>query len=281
MQDIEKFFSRIHLKLTEEELTELYRYEVTEEEVKDAKAYLKSLGFDMRNFCTQGNQWLVKLFGPLGEKRYVDEIRDAATKIQNSFKGIASPFHQLLKTLYGLGFNQRDIIFCIWRLGIRGMGEHQIRKHLEYYRPEFEQEREKFMQLIEVAKAEVFQQLQEEVRAAEKRTAIILLKHIARLQEELEKIDPVDEPTKFGRLTKQIEAIERRLNAMHGIEELRRATIDTASKISILRAAKQIENESNPDKSEENIPGLITDMEIVSPFNLSGDSSALPLRQTA
>jgi hypothetical protein len=280
MHEVERFFNKIHIKLTEEELVELYKHEVTDEEIKEAKDYLRSLGFDLKSFCTQGNQWLVKLFGQHGEKKYIDQIRDAAVKIQATFKGVASPFHTLLKTLYGLGFSQRDILFCIWRLGIRGIGENQIRSHLEYYRQEFENERMKNMELIQVAKAEVFQQLQAEVKAAEKRTAIILLKNINILQDELDIINPVDEPTKFGRITKQIEAIERRLNAMHGIDELRRATIDTAAKISILRAAKAIENEADPQKEDEQVPGIIGEAEIISPFNLSQDSFSLPKQQS-
>lgn len=274
--DVLKFFQSIHLKATEEELREIAKNNYTEEEVEEAKKFAESLGFDMANFCTEGNQWVRKLFGPHGERRYFDDIRNAAAKIRDAFSNFDSSFHSLIGMLYAIGFSQRDIILTIWRMGIRGIGENQIRKHVNANKFELERERLKFMELIQATKATVFQELQQEIRESEKKSALLYLKAINRLQEELEELDPVDEPSKYNRIVKQIDALQAKVNSMHCIDEFRKATVDTAAKISVLKAMKDIEKEGEASDGPP-APGKIIENEgVVSPFS-SDDGKVIPI----
>jgi hypothetical protein len=122
------------------------------------------------------------------------------------------------------------------------------------------------MELVDCAKATVFQELQVEIKSAEKRSAMIYLQMLEKIQTALEEIDPVIETVKFNRYTKQIDELQKKLNAMHGIDELRTTTIQTASKISILKAAKSIEDGSNNPDALPNAKTIESEGEVISPF---------------
>lgn len=270
MSDILEFFKNIEVKLTEEEMIECFKQDVTEEEVDQARAYIRSLGFDPKSFCTEGNMFLTKVFSTR-QSQFSDEVRDAVLKLQATFRG-KGPFHSLIKLLYGIGFSLRDITFTLYRLGFRGIGQRSIRTHINNNTYEFNQERLKFMELIDCAKATVFQELQAEIKASEKKSALIYLKALERLNTELEDTDPVIEETKWNRLTRSIDKLQAKLNSMHGIEELRSATIQTAAKITLLKSAKSIED--GPSGEEGKITNAKTiegDGEIISPFTEKDD----------
>lgn len=279
MSEIEKFFKEIDVKLTEEELIDLFKQDISEEEVKEAREYLKSLGFDLKSFCTEGNQWIGKLFNKRGHV-FPEKVREAAVKIQSTFSAKGS-FHNIIKLLYALGFSMRNIIFTIYRLGFKGISESIVRNHIIYNKYEFDRERLKFMELVDCAKATVFQELQAEIKSAEKRSAELYLDAIKKLQDALEDIDPIIESTKWNRITGQINKLQEKLNSMHGVEELRSATIQTAAKISLLKAAKEIED--GPKNLGDSPTGKMIEAngEVVSPFREDGDNKiiAVPPQQ--
>jgi hypothetical protein len=275
MHEVLKFFQDIDVKLTEEELKDLMKQDYSEEEVLEAREYIKSLGFDPRSFCTTGNQWLARIFSKAGQDKFDNSIRDAVVKIQATFRN-QGPFNSIIKLFYSIGFSLRDIVFTLYRLGFKGVSLRTVRSHIEYNKFEFERERLKFMELIDCAKATVFQELQVEIKSAEKRTAEMYITAINKLQEALEDVDPVIEITKWNRLTKQIEHMQTKLNAMHGVDEIRSATIQTASKISLLKAAKSIEDgEGDKEKLPDGAKTIEADGDVVSPFNNKDDDKII------
>lgn len=269
MSEILEFLKSIEVKLTEEEMVECYKQDVSEEDVQKAKEYIKSLGFDPRSFCTEGNQFLTKVFACKGSE-FGEKVREAVVAIQSTFRS-SGPFHSLIKLLYSLGFSLRDITFTLYRLGFRGISQRSIRTHINNNNFEFEQERYKLMELVDCARATVFQDLQTEIKSAEKKSAEIYLRMIEKIQTALDEIDPVLETVKFNRYTKQIDALQEKLNSMHGIQELRSATIQTASKITLLKTAKSIEDGEGSKESLENAKTIEADGDVVSPFTEKDD----------
>jgi hypothetical protein len=136
MSEILEFFKSIDVKLTEEEMIECFKNDVSEEEIKEAREYIKSLGFDPRSFCTEGNQFLTKVFA-IKDTKFGEEVREAVTKIQATFRS-RGPFHSLIKLLYALGFSLRDITFTLYRLGFKGVAQRSIRTHINNNQYEFD-----------------------------------------------------------------------------------------------------------------------------------------------
>lgn len=280
MSDILKFLSQLEIQLTEEELQDIKTQNVSDEEIQEAREYIKSLGFDLKSFCTEKNEWVSKIFNAKGTREHCEKLRESAVKIQRTFKR-QGPIHDLLKMLWGFGWSERDIMFCIYRLGIRGIFFRSIKTHIANHLYEYNTERLKYMELIDCTKALVFQQLQTEIRDSEKKTAEIYIRAIKRLQDSLDEVDPVDEPTKFGRVTKQIEAMQARLNSMHGIEDIRKATVETASKITVLKAMKEIDL-GEKDNSNNLTQGKVIEGDVISPFSIiEGKTTTVPFQQRA
>lgn len=274
MHEVLKFFKEIDIKLTEEELIDCFKADYSDAEVTEAREYIKSLGFDPKNFCTTGNQWLARIFSKGKQHEFDDKLRDAAVKIQGTFRNQGS-FNAIIKLLYAVGFSLRDIVFTLYRLGFKGVALRTVRSHIENNKFEFERERLKFMELVDCAKATVFQELQEEIKNSEKKSALIYIDAINKLQEALEDVDPVIEITKWNRFTNQIEKMQARLNAMHGVEELRSATIQTASKITILKAAKNLEDGPDQEKLPDSAKTIEADGDVISPFKDGNDDKII------
>lgn len=266
MSDILKFLKEIDIQLDPEQIRELQSFNFTDEERERAEEFLRDLGFDLQSFCTNGNHWLIRLFGKPYDERH--KVREAALLIQNTFRS-PSPFNNLIKLLYGIGFSLRDINHTLYRLGFRGIPINTLQRHIADNNFEYQRERLKFMELIDSVKSSVFQEISEHVKAAERRTALIYLEQIKKLQDWLEKEgDPILEAAKFTRITKQIEALQRKINEMHGIDQLRTATIDAHKQIFIAKETKKIENEIPKMEDGKSSKGTIleADSSIVHPF---------------
>lgn len=101
-------------------------------------------------------------------------------------------------------------------------------------------ERKKLMDEISQMSDTVFQDMKASVMIAEKKTLEKHLKDIEEIQKALDKVSPIDEPTLWKKYNKMLEELHRKVNAMHGIEEQRKATIDLNKSVHMLNHQRKL-----------------------------------------
>jgi hypothetical protein len=99
--------------------------------------------------------------------------------------------------------------------------------------------REDFMSELTKVTEQVFQDRKNEVMECESETLNIYLKAAAKLQKQLDSIDIAEDPRGWGRTSNLLSDIQRKINAMHGIDGLRVAAIEVSKAKAILREKKK------------------------------------------
>ena len=140
---------------------------------------------------------------------------------------------KIIELLYTMGYGTKRITYILFTYGYRNVTEEKVRKHVSGNSYKLAKLRDEMLKVIEDTRNRVFQEMGEEVMAAEKRTLILLLKNITAIQDELEDLDPIKESLKFSRLTKELSRLQLEINKMHGVDDYRKASIDVSKSILI------------------------------------------------
>ena len=156
-----------------------------------------------------------------------------------------SSAEHIIDTLYILGYANKRIMYCLWKLGYINISFRDYRKYIEQNRRRLEEETEKFMKELNEKRVSLFQEKQEDVLALETRNLKIYMAAIAKLQDALEndpEADVIIYPAKHGRLVKQIETLQAKIDKMHGITGKRDASIDINKTVTIEKMLKELKD---------------------------------------
>ena len=153
---------------------------------------------------------------------------------------------EIIDILYTLEYSNKRIIYIIWKLGYLNISFRDLRKYLEQNKRRLKESREKYMSELGKKKIQLFQDAQEKVLSAEEKTLNIYLEAIKECQEELENNPKlvIEEPTKFKRLSRTINELQEKIDAMHGVTKKRDASIRINEQLTLLQETKKLE--SNP-----------------------------------
>lgn len=146
----------------------------------------------------------------------------------------SSSMEAVVDILYTMGYGQKRIIYLLFEWGFPLGNRQVVCAYMRRNKSRLSFERQKFMELIDSAKKEVFAQVHDEVLEAERKSVTVYLTHLNLLIQQLEALDPVSLPSKCRSLRKDIEAIEDRLKEVHGITDVRKAMIEVATQKQIL-----------------------------------------------
>jgi len=185
-------------------------------------------------------KWLLsqtRLLGNFGhvnvynKANYDSGLLDKLEELRSNIpaKGIS----EIIDILYTVGYGFKALTYLLYRYGYDGATSRQIRTYIQSHRVELDRKREEFMNGLIAAKKDIYQVYELQVKEAEGATIKIYLEKIKKLQDELIETCPVQEPAKFKRLIGTLDALQDRINAAHGIDDLRKAYIVAETQIAI------------------------------------------------
>lgn len=148
--------------------------------------------------------------------------------------------YKLVEYYFILGYSNKRIIFALFEAGYENFSRRMIDNYLYKNRVRLVNERKKLMDEISQMSDTVFQDMKASVMIAEKKTLEKHLKDIEEIQKALDKVSPIDEPTLWKKYNKMLEELHRKVNAMHGIEEQRKATIDLNKSVHMLNHQRKL-----------------------------------------
>lgn len=157
-------------------------------------------------------------------------------------KSAPEAIEKISELLFTLGFEDKQICYWIWRLGIPGLNFGSFGHLLARKRSLWKINKFKFMDELQKVRDQVFQNLKKEVMDVEERNLKILLVKLEKLNTALDETDPIEFPTKFNRLLKQITTIEDKLQGAHGLKELRAGFVKATTEIAIHKGKMEAEN---------------------------------------
>lgn len=151
---------------------------------------------------------------------------------------------EIIDILYTLEYSNKRIIYIIWKLGYLNISFRDLRKYLEQNKRRLKESREKYMAELGKKKIQLFQDAQDKVLSAEEKTLNIYLEAIKECQEELENHPKlvIEEPTKFKRLSRTINELQEKIDAMHGVTKKRDASIRINEQLTLLQETKKLES---------------------------------------
>lgn len=164
----------------------------------------------------------------------------------------------LIDFLWVFGYSLKRIIYIVFTQGYVNWNRRDVQNYINRNRFRLNKERENLREQMEAAVTSVFQQMKADVMKAEKETLHLYLNTITKLQKELATIDILEAPSKFDRISKQIDKYTDKVKAMHGIEALREATIEIGSfkaKESHKKALELGYMDEELQKSTKGLPG--------------------------
>lgn len=133
---------------------------------------------------------------------------------------------KLIDILYRLGYAYKRIVFCLFEFGFLNFHYRDVMNYIHQNEYRLKKERRKFMEQLDKAADDVFQQMQNVVMQEEKETLELYLENIRELRESLKEISPVREPLKHTRIQNKIQSLLEVVKKMHGVEAMREAKID-------------------------------------------------------
>jgi hypothetical protein len=147
----------------------------------------------------------------------------------------------IVSSMYAMGYSFKRILYALFKFGYKNWNKESLLRWMDNNRKNLTAAREKFMGELSKAAEQVFQDRKEEVMACERETLNIYLSAAKKLQEQLNKIDVTEEPRVWGRVSNQLADIQRKINAMHGIDGLRSAAIEVSKVKAITREKRKTE----------------------------------------
>jgi hypothetical protein len=273
--DILKELLNLKIELTPEELKDITCDIPTEDEKALYLGRIKAMGFrgfgDLTGISANAARFL---YGFVQN----GDIANIVSRISTAWNSYG--IRKVICALYAIGFNWPEIARILFKMGFRNFTDNIVRHTIVRHRYELDKERLKFMELIDSAKQSVFQEIAAEVKATELATAKIYLKAIKAYQDKLDTLDPIIEPTGFSKYSRMIEDLQRKLNAMHGIDAMRVASVDVTAKIALARGLKEVEKEFNGNGSQASPTSgrLVEDDHEDSPFTLPVAGTIVPSR---
>lgn len=248
--------------ISEQEALELRELFLEDDDAKDIQEYI-------RENLTSKTDWRAS-YKHLDVYNKVNFYRGILTKLEQ-VRRVPACFtvEEIIKMLYTMGYGLKRIVFLLWKWGFEIQNRFIVSAYIKRNRTELNNERQKFMALIDETKNRVFQDCIEEVKTEENKTVKIYLTKLAELNAELESLDCVEEHTKARRLRRDIMEMTEFLNKVHGVTDVREAVVRVASQKAILREQKRLQG-----KSVENLEQS-TDEEVGATF-LEETSETLP-----
>lgn len=153
---------------------------------------------------------------------------------------------EIIDILYTIGYSHKRIVFILWEWGYDLINRKIVAAYLVKKKFYLKRKRIDFMELIQNAKDEVFQNCKEEVLKAEAKTVELYLDAIGKLQTQLSEIDVslgVKERLKFENIAKSIERMQETLNRCHGVQDIRKQTVRIMAEVNLAKRLKEVENE--------------------------------------
>lgn len=147
---------------------------------------------------------------------------------------------KLIDYYFILGYSNKRIIYALFEAGYDNFSRRLVDNYLYKNRVRLMNERKKLMDEISRISDTVFQDMKASVMVSEKKTLEGYLKNIEEIQKALESISPVDEPAKYKKFSGMLDDLHKKVNAMHGIDEQRKATIDLNKSIHILNHQRKL-----------------------------------------
>jgi hypothetical protein len=133
---------------------------------------------------------------------------------------------KLIDFLFFFGYSLKRMIFILFSQGYVNWNRRDIQNYIRRNHFRLNKERQKVIDTLNNAVNSVFQDMKASVMEAEKETLHMYLNNIKELQLALKDISPVTEPTKYTKFSRMIDDLTKKVKGMHGIDELRQATID-------------------------------------------------------
>lgn len=143
--------------------------------------------------------------------------------------------------LYAMGYSFKRILYALFKFGYKNWTRQNLQAWMDNNRKQLTEAREKFMNELSKAAEQVFQDRKNDVMQCEAETLNIYLEAADKLQEKLKSIDVTEDPRGWDRVSKQLSDIQRKINAMHGIDGLRAAAIEVSKVKAITREKRKTE----------------------------------------
>lgn len=181
---------------------------------------------------------------------YVKGVLDLVYTINEHFDR-ESPLVKHMNFLFVLGLSYEQILYVIFTMGYINVSLHTIKAHFlkPSVRKHLEQLRKEYMAEVNLLKKKVFQDLAGEVMLKEKKHLESLLNKIHLMQVEFDRVDPINEFSRYNRLRKQIDEALKSVKDMHGIDAYREALVKTEAAITV-----QNNNTKGPSHSYDALP---------------------------
>lgn len=147
---------------------------------------------------------------------------------------------RLIEILYVLGYAYKRIVFVLYEFGYLDFHYRDVMNYIHQKKRSLDIKREKFMAELDSAANDIFQTMKKEVMRAERDNLEIYLAKIEKIQIALRDIDPVEESTKFRRLSAILDNLTETVKKMHGVEAIRDASIEIKKDIAKAEANRML-----------------------------------------
>lgn len=148
---------------------------------------------------------------------------------------------KLIDFLFIFGYTLKRICYIMFTQGYVNWNRRDVQNYINRNGYRLKTQRQELIDQMNQAVDGVFQKMKASVMKAEEGALNIYLRDIKRIQEALSKLDPVDESAKYNRLRKMMDELIDKTKSMHGIEELRKASIDISVHKEKKKADKTLE----------------------------------------
>jgi len=152
-----------------------------------------------------------------------------------------STAEKLIDFLFIFGYSIKRIIYILYTQGYVDWHRRDIQNYINRNHFRLKKERQDLIDQMNDEIQGVFQKMKASVMKAEERTLNLYLSSIKTLQDKLVGVDPVEEFALHNRLCKQIATLQDKVNNMHGIEQLREASIDISKDKEKLKSKRAID----------------------------------------
>lgn len=223
-------FNRILTAKDAEELSQLF---INDDEVKEVRKFISERLASKKDWRQYGHYKIYDLINY--HKGILDKVNLARKKIS------CSSGEEVISMLYIMGYALKRIIYIVWQMGYLNMNANVIRKFIKANKWKLAPERQKFLEHMEQVKVTVFQDCQEQVKAAEAETVNIYIKQIHDLNSQLSEIDITVEPSRARSIRKDIKEIMETLLSVHGINNIREWSIKIQGEKELMAARKTME----------------------------------------
>lgn len=219
-------------KFTQAEIKDLQRM-MDEDEVEDLR-FIRQLasetidfkGFDHINCYTLDNYRNGTLYA-----------------LEQTRKGIeTATAEKIIDYFYILGYAIKRIVYACYEAGFMNVNRTMVGKYCRTHRERLNKERDKLMKQLDQVASGVFQNMKAQVMAVERTTLDILLAAQEGLNKELAQLDPLVDRKKFRDTLELLGDIQNKLNAMNGIDGLRKVSIDIAKTQKVEEIKRVVQN---------------------------------------